>query len=55
MRSILGKLIETGADIKTEKDSITLDMKGKRPKAVNIKTGTYPNFPNGHAGAVYRS
>ncbi|HIG89352.1 MAG TPA: UDP-N-acetylglucosamine 1-carboxyvinyltransferase, partial [Candidatus Thioglobus sp.] len=45
MRSILGKLIETGADIKTEKDTITLDMKGKRPKAVNIKTGTYPNFP----------
>lgn len=45
MRSIIGKLIETGADIKTEKDSITLDMKGKRPKAVNIKTGTYPNFP----------
>lgn len=45
MRAILGKLIETGADIKTEQDSITLDMKGRRPKAVNIKTSTYPNFP----------
>lgn len=45
MRAILEKLLETGADIKTEENSITLDMKGKRPKAVNIKTSTYPNFP----------
>jgi len=45
MRSTLGKLIEIGADIKTGSDSITLDMKGRRPKAVNIKTSTYPNFP----------
>ncbi len=45
MRAVLGKLIEIGADIKTDKSSITLDMKGKRPKAVNIKTSTYPNFP----------
>lgn len=45
MRAILAKLLETGADIKTEENSITLDMKGKRPKAVNIKTSTYPNFP----------
>jgi UDP-N-acetylglucosamine 1-carboxyvinyltransferase len=45
MRAVLGKLIEIGADIKTDKNSITLDMKGKRPKSVNIKTSTYPNFP----------
>lgn len=45
MRSILGKLIEVGADVKTNNHSISLDMKGRRPKAVNIKTGTYPNFP----------
>jgi UDP-N-acetylglucosamine 1-carboxyvinyltransferase len=45
MRSVLGKLIETGADIKTKKNSISLDMKGRRPKSVNIKTSTYPNFP----------
>ena len=45
MRSTLGKLIEAGADIKTENNSITLDMKGRRPKAVNIKTSAYPNFP----------
>ena len=45
MRATLGKLIEIGADIKTKNHSITLDMKGKRPKAVNIKTSTYPHFP----------
>ncbi|CAB9541581.1 UDP-N-acetylglucosamine 1-carboxyvinyltransferase (EC 2.5.1.7) [uncultured Gammaproteobacteria bacterium] len=45
MRSVLGKLIETGADIKTSSQSITLNMNGKQAKAVNIKTGTYPNFP----------
>lgn len=45
MRSVLGKLIEIGADIKTKNKSISLNMKGRRPKAVNIKTGTYPNFP----------
>ncbi|BAF61671.1 UDP-N-acetylglucosamine 1-carboxyvinyltransferase [Candidatus Vesicomyidisocius calyptogenae] len=45
MHAILEKLLETGADIKTNKNSIILDMKGKRPRAVNIKTSTYPNFP----------
>ncbi len=45
MHAILDKLLETGADIKTNENSIILDMKGKRPKAVNIKTSTYPNFP----------
>ncbi|VVM18703.1 UDP-N-acetylglucosamine 1-carboxyvinyltransferase (EC [uncultured Gammaproteobacteria bacterium] len=33
MRSVLGKLIEIGADIKTEKESISLNMKGKRTKS----------------------
>ena len=45
MRATIGKLLEAGAAIKTDKNSITLDMQGKRPKAVNIKTSTYPNFP----------
>ncbi|NYT52155.1 MAG: UDP-N-acetylglucosamine 1-carboxyvinyltransferase [Candidatus Vesicomyosocius endoextente] len=45
MHAILEKLLETGADIKTNENSIILDMKGKRPRAVNIKTSTYPNFP----------
>jgi len=45
MRSTIGKLIETGAHISSTSDSITLDMKDERPKAVDIKTGAYPNFP----------
>jgi len=45
MRSVIGKLIETGADIQTNKDSIKLNMKGRRPQAVNIRTSAYPNFP----------
>jgi UDP-N-acetylglucosamine 1-carboxyvinyltransferase len=45
MRSVIGKLIETGADIQTNQNSIKLDMKGKRPTPVNIRTNTYPNFP----------
>ena len=45
MRSVIGKLIETGADIQTNKDSIKLNMNGRRPQAVNIRTSAYPNFP----------
>jgi len=45
MRSIIGKLIETGADIQTNHNSIKLDMKGKRPQPVDIRTSAYPNFP----------
>ena len=45
MQAVIDKLIETGADISYGKNSITLDMKGERPKAVNIKTSAYPNFP----------
>jgi len=45
MRAVIGKLIETGADIQTNHNSIKLDMKGKRPQPVNIRTSAYPNFP----------
>jgi len=45
MRSVIGKLIETGADIQTNHNSIKLDMKGKRPQPVDIRTSAYPNFP----------
>lgn len=45
LESVLLKLKETGAEIKTGKDWIELDMKGKRPKAVNITTAPYPGFP----------
>ena len=43
--SLLEKLKEAGADIKKGDDWIKLDMHGKRPKAVNIRTAPYPDFP----------
>ena len=43
--SVLLKLQEAGAEIDCGADWITLDMKGKRPKAVNIRTAPYPAFP----------
>jgi len=43
--SVLLKLQEAGAEINTGSDWIELDMKGKRPKAVNIITAPYPGFP----------
>ncbi|MFZ9310829.1 MAG: UDP-N-acetylglucosamine 1-carboxyvinyltransferase [Arenimonas sp.] len=45
MDSVLQKLAEAGADISSTADSITLDMGGRRPKAVNITTAPYPAFP----------
>jgi len=45
MRAVIGKLIETGADIETNQNTIKLDMKGKRPQSVDIRTSAYPNFP----------
>ena len=43
--SVLQKLVEAGADISHTPDTITLDMGGRRPKAVNITTAPYPAFP----------
>jgi len=43
--AVLVKLEEAGAHITTGKDWIELDMKGKRPKAVSVKTAPYPGFP----------
>lgn len=45
LESILLKLEETGAIIDTGHDWISLDMKGKRPRATNISTAPYPAFP----------
>ena len=36
---------EAGAHINTDGDRITLDMRGRRPKAVNLTTAPYPAFP----------
>jgi UDP-N-acetylglucosamine 1-carboxyvinyltransferase len=43
--AVIDKLTEAGADITEDGDSITLDMHGKRPKAVNITTAPHPGFP----------
>ena len=43
--AVIDKLTEAGADITVETGSITLDMHGKRPKAVNISTAPHPGFP----------
>ncbi len=42
---VLDKLKEAGAKIECGEDWISLDMEGRRPKAVNIKTAPYPAFP----------
>jgi len=43
--AVLAKLREAGADIKTGDSWIELDMRGKRPRSVDIKTAPYPAFP----------
>ena len=45
LESVLLKLEEAGADIEIGPDWISLDMHGKRPKAVNLITAPYPAFP----------
>lgn len=42
---VLQKLEEAGAKITLGDDWIELDMEGRRPKAVSIKTAPYPGFP----------
>jgi UDP-N-acetylglucosamine 1-carboxyvinyltransferase len=43
--AVLAKLEEAGAHINTTADTIELDMRGKRPRAVDITTAPYPAFP----------
>jgi len=43
--SVLAKLKEAGATIDTGDDWIELDMEGRKPHAVNIRTAPYPGFP----------
>lgn len=45
LEAVLVKLKEAGACISTGDDWIELDMKGKRVKAVSIKTAPFPGFP----------
>jgi UDP-N-acetylglucosamine 1-carboxyvinyltransferase len=43
--AVLAKLREAGATITTGEDWIELDMRGRRPLAVDIRTAPYPAFP----------
>ncbi|MCM2336547.1 MAG: UDP-N-acetylglucosamine 1-carboxyvinyltransferase [Pseudomonas sp.] len=45
MDAVLDKLTEAGAAILIDGDRITLDMQGRRPKAVDITTAPHPGFP----------
>ena len=42
---VLSKLEDAGATIETGADWIVLDMHGRRPRAISIKTAPYPGFP----------
>jgi UDP-N-acetylglucosamine 1-carboxyvinyltransferase len=43
--AVLQKLEEAGATIQRGEDWIDLDMQGRRPRAVDIRTAPYPAFP----------
>lgn len=43
--AVLAKLREAGATLTLGDDWIELDMQGRRPKSVNIRTAPHPGFP----------
>jgi len=43
--AVLDKLRDAGAKIEVGDDWIELDMQGKRPQAVSVRTAPYPAFP----------
>jgi UDP-N-acetylglucosamine 1-carboxyvinyltransferase len=45
LQSVLDKLREAGAAIETGPNWVSLDMQGRRPKAVSVRTAPYPAFP----------
>lgn len=45
LEAVLIKLAEAGASIETGDDWIEIDMQGKRPKAIDVRTAPYPAFP----------
>ena len=45
LQAVLDKLRDAGAVIETGPNWISLDMQGKRPKSVSVRTAPYPAFP----------
>jgi UDP-N-acetylglucosamine 1-carboxyvinyltransferase len=43
--AVLQKLGDAGADIDVGVDSVSIDMRGRRPRAVDVSTAPYPGFP----------
>jgi UDP-N-acetylglucosamine 1-carboxyvinyltransferase len=45
LEAVLVKLHEAGAELEVGEDHIELDMGGRRPRAVSVRTAPYPAFP----------
>ncbi|RMD80783.1 MAG: UDP-N-acetylglucosamine 1-carboxyvinyltransferase, partial [Gammaproteobacteria bacterium] len=45
LQAVLAKLEEAGARIEAGPDWVSLDMEGRRPRAVHVHTAPYPAFP----------
>jgi UDP-N-acetylglucosamine 1-carboxyvinyltransferase len=45
LEAVLDKLREAGADVEEGEDWVSLDAKGRRLRAVNVRTAPYPAFP----------
>lgn len=45
LEAVLQKMLDAGAHIKTGSSFIEVDMRGKRPRAVDVTTQPYPHFP----------
>ncbi len=45
LESVLQKLDKAGATISSGHDWIEIDMRGRRPKSINLRTAPYPAFP----------
>ncbi len=45
LESVLSKLEQAGASLCVGEDWIELDMRGRRPRAVSLRTAPYPAFP----------
>ena len=45
LEAVLIKLAEAGAKVTTGDDWIEVDMEGRRPRAIDVRTAPYPAFP----------
>ena len=45
LKAVLERLTEAGAEITSDKNSITLNMRDQRPRAIDVCTAPFPGFP----------